>query len=170
MKTFILLSALPGAGKSTWAEQYRLTHKNVHVVSSDRIRLELTGEVQNFTKEKEVWAKFMNDILFYRDYSDDVTVIADSTAINNNYRLIYARGVTGFDKMVLLIIKKPIEIILRQNKMRVKDLIVPENIILNMKDSWEEPSEEVVSYFDEYLQIFKWFDSSKVKPSFHEKP
>ena len=33
----------------------------------------------------------------------------------------------------------------------------------------EEPTEEVLSIFDEYDQVQSWFDSSKVKDSFHYK-
>jgi predicted kinase len=169
MKTFILLSAVPGAGKSTWAEQYRLTHKHVYVVSSDDIRKEVSGSYQNFEHEKEVWDLFFNRILEYRDNNEDATVIADSTNIENKYRLLYAQKVSGFDRKVLVVLKKPLEVILRQNKERNESKIVPENILLAMYKTYEEPSDEVINYFDEYMVIYKWFDSSKVKESFHYK-
>jgi len=170
MKTFILLSAVPGAGKSTWAEQYRLTHKHVYVVSSDDIRKELTGEYQNFEHEKEVWDLFFRRIHEYRDKHEDVTVIADSTNIENKYRLIYAQKVEGFDRKELVVLKKSLDVILRQNKERNENKIVPENIVISMFNKYEEPSDEVIDLFDEYVVIYKWFDSSKVKQSFHFKP
>ena len=169
MKTFILLSAIPGAGKSTWAEQYRLTHENVLVVSSDDIRKEITGEYQNFEHEKEVWELFFNRIIEYRDKYEDVTVIADSTNAQNKYRMIYAEKVTGFDRKVLIVFKKTLETILRQNKQRSENKIVPEPILKAMWESYEDPSEEVIDKFDEYVVIYKWFDSSRVKKSFHYK-
>ncbi len=170
MKTFILLSAVPGAGKSTWAEQYRLTYKHVYVVSSDDIRKEITGEYQNFQHEKEVWDLFLNRILEYRDKYSDVTVIADSTNIQNKYRMIYAKNVVGFDRKVLVVFKKTYETILKQNLERNPNKIVPEPILKSMWDTYEEPSNEVIDNFDEYMVIYKWFDSSKVKQSFHYKP
>ena len=109
MKTFILLSAIPGSGKSTWAEQYRLTHKNVFVVSSDALRKEITGEFKNLNHDKEMWDRFNKDILKYKDLYDDVTVIADSTNILNKYRIFYGKLAEGFDKKVLVVIKKRIE-------------------------------------------------------------
>ena len=169
MKTFILLSAIPGAGKSTWAEQYRLTHKHVLVVSSDEVRKEVSGEYQNFDHEKEVWDLFFKRIIEYRDKYDDVTVIADSTNIQNKYRMIYAKNVTGFDRKVLIVFKKTFETILKQNKERNENKIVPENILKSMWDAYEDPSDEVIDNFDEYIVIHKWFDSSKVKQSFHYK-
>lgn len=170
MKTFILLSAVPGAGKSTWAEQYRLTHKHVLVVSSDEIRKEITGEYQNLEHEKEVWDLFFRRILEYRDKYDDVTVIADSTNVQNKYRKIYAEKVTGFDRKILIALKKPLEVILKQNKERNESKIVPEHIVRSMYESYEEPTDEIIDSFDEYVVIYKWFDSSKVKQSFHYNP
>ena len=108
MKTFILLSALPGSGKSTWSEEYRLTHKNVFVVSSDALRVEIGGAIQNNQHEDEVWARFRGDILKYRDTSNDVTVIADATNITNWHRKFYAEHAQGFDKKILVIFKSRI--------------------------------------------------------------
>lgn len=169
MKTFILLSAVAGSGKSTWAEQYRLTHKNVFVVSSDALRKELTGEFSNLTHDKEMWERFSKDIEKYRDVCEDVTVIADSTNILNKFRIFYGKTVTGFDKKILVVIKKNIETTLETNKLRSEDRIIPDKVIESMFNSWEEPDEETLSYFDEYIVINKWFSSSKVKDEFHYK-
>jgi len=169
VKTFILLSAVAGSGKSTWAEQYRLTHKNVFVVSSDTLRKEITGEFSNLSHDKEMWERFSKDIEKYRDASEDVTVIADSTNILNKFRIFYGKTVTGFDKKILVVIKKNIETTLETNKLRSEDRIIPDKVIESMFDSWEEPDEETLSYFDEYIVINKWFSSSKVKDEFHYK-
>lgn len=167
MKTFILLSAIPGSGKSTWAEQYRLTHKNVFVVSSDNLRKEITGEYKNLTHDKEMWEKFNAEIIRLRDEYEDVTVIADSTNILNKFRIFYGKNITGFDKKILVVIKKKIEQTLETNKLRSENRIIPDEVIEKMYESWEEPDEETLSYFDEYKVIDKWFSSSKVKDNFH---
>lgn len=166
MKTFILLSAVPGAGKSTWAEQYRLTHDHVFVVSSDNIRKELSGVYQNWDHEKEVWDLYYKRIIEYRDKYDDVTVIADSTNIQNKFRLFYGQNVTGYDKKVLIILKKPLETVYKQNLERGSDRIVPKEVIKSMYDRFEEPTKEVIDAYDEYVVVYK-FDKSKVKDSFH---
>lgn len=169
MKTFILLSAVAGSGKSTWAEQYRLTHKNVHIVSSDDLRKELAGAYKNLTHDKEVWERFSKDIDKYRDSSENVTVIADSTNILNKFRIFYGKTVKGFDKKILVVIKKNKEKLLETNKLRNESKILPDTVIESMCEAWEEPDEECLSYFDEYIVVDKWFDSSKVKDSFHYK-
>ena len=167
MKTFILLSAIPGSGKSTWAEQYRLTHKNVFVVSSDGLRKELGGAYQNFEHEAEVWKRFSEDISKYRDAADDVTVIADSTNIINKFRIFYGQTVTGFDKKILVVIKKNKEKTFETNKLRNQNRVVPDYAMERMFENWEEPNQEALSYYDEYIVVDKWFDSPNVTENFH---
>ncbi len=167
MRTFILLSAVPGAGKSTWAEQYRLTNENVKVVSSDTVRKEITGEFQNFEHEDEVWERYFSLINEYAEKNEDITVIADSTNLQNIYRKKYVEQVKGFDFKILVVFKKDLEVLLRQNRQRSQSQIVPDDVLISMYKSFEEPSEEIIDYFDEYIVIYKWFDSSKVKRSFH---
>ena len=45
VSTIILTIGIPGAGKTTWVQDYVSAHHAVHVVSSDEIRKELTGTV-----------------------------------------------------------------------------------------------------------------------------
>ena len=169
MKTFILLSAVPGAGKSTWAEQYRLTHDNVYVVSSDGIRKELSGVYQNFEHEEDVWKIFFKRIHEYRDLADDVTVIADSTNIYNRHRQMYGEKVEGFDKKIMVEIIRPLEVLLKQNQERMKGRIVIEDVVKRMYRDYEKPTPEVINLYDEYIVIDGDFDASKVDKSFHYK-
>ena len=78
MKTLILMTAVPGAGKSTWARQYQAEHPNTFIISSDEIRKELLGHVQNFTNESLVWDTFRSRITEYAAKYEDVTVILDA--------------------------------------------------------------------------------------------
>lgn len=167
MKTFILLSAIPGCGKSTWAEEYKLTHKNVFIVSSDNLRLEIGGAIQNAEHEKEVWDRFRSDILKYRDFSDDVTVIADATNITNGHRKAFGEHAQGFDRKILMVFKKSKEEIYKGNKARGGDRIVPEFAIDNMIQRWEDVSEEVKAIFDDVIVIEKRFEAPHVKEEFH---
>ena len=41
--TIIILIGIPGSGKSRWATKYQKRHNNIHIVSTDQIRKELTG-------------------------------------------------------------------------------------------------------------------------------
>lgn len=168
MKTLIVLSSVAGAGKSTWAEQYRKTHHHVHIVSSDEIRKELTGQYSDMSHDNEMWACYFTRISELCDKHSEVTVIADSTNILNRYRLQY-KDFTNFDKKILVVIRKDLDLILKQNLERSEAKQIPADAIKWMYKNFEEPSEEVLDVFDEYIQIQKWFDSSKVKDSFHYK-
>ena len=169
MRTLIVLSALPGSGKSTWSEQYRLTHKHVKIVSSDGIRKELTGQYQDLTHEQEVWQIIYDRINEYLAKYDEVTVIADSTNITDNLRLFALEKCPNYDRSVLVVLKKKLEKILEQNHIRNEAKFVPENAIKSMWERWEDPSEETKNRFDEVIEINWWFESPKVKDSFHYK-
>lgn len=167
MKTFILLSAVPGCGKSTWAEEYKLTHKNVFIVSSDNLRKEIGGAIQNAEHEQEVWDRFRSDILKFRDFSDDVTVIADATNITNGHRKAYAEHAKGFDKKILMIFKKSKDEVEKGNKARGNDRIVPDFAMDSMMKRWEDVNDETASLYDEVIIIDKHFDAPHVKEEFH---
>ena len=169
MRTLIVLSALPGSGKSTWSEQYRLTHKHVKIVSSDAIRKEITGQYQDLKHEEEVWDIYFKRINEIFDKYDDVTVIADSTNITNNFRLIPLEKCPNYDRCVLVVLKKKLDKILYQNHVRSEAKYVPEEAIKSMWKRWEEPTEEIKSVYDEVIEINGWFESPKVKDSFHYK-
>lgn len=168
MKTLIVLSSVAGAGKSTWAEQYRKTHHHVHIVSSDELRKEITGKYSDMSQDKLVWETYFKRINELCASHHEVTVIADSTNILNKWRLQY-KDVPGFDKKVLVVIRKDLPVILKQNLERSEAKQIPEEAIKWMYEHFEEPSQEVLDIYDEYIQVQKWFDSSKVKESFHYK-
>ena len=165
MKHLILLSAIPGSGKSTWANQYAATHEHTFIVASDEIRLRLTGNVQNFEHEDEVWATFLADINGYAERYEDCTVIADATNLKNEYRLFFLKNTPTFDKHTLVVFNIPLEICLLQNKMRTHSRIVPEDAMRNMYEIFEKPNDEVMDLYDEVLFVGKSYHSDKVKTS-----
>ena len=162
MKTFILLSAVAGCGKSTWAKMYADRHQNAKIVASDELRKELAGSYQNFEHEDEVWETFFGRINEYaKEDVDELTVIGDATNLKNVYRLKALNLIKGYDRRVLIVIKKPLDVILKQNKMRPAEKIVPEPVVRSMFNSFEEPSEEVLDGFDEYCVYYKTFELEK---------
>lgn len=163
MKTFILLSAIPGSGKSTWAKLYQKVHPNTFIVSSDEIRRRLTGNLQSFSKEDEVWETYLKEINVYADQYKDVTVIGDATNLQNKYRKYYLEQTPNFDRHVLVLFNIPYEICLIQNKLRPKDKIVPPEGMESLRKEYEIPSQEVIDLYDEYRVIGPNFVSNKVK-------
>ncbi len=163
MKHLILLSAVPGSGKSTWANEYARTHENVFIVASDEIRVRITGEAQNFDHESEVWATYLAEINRYAEECEDVTVIADSTNLKNDFRLFYFKNTPNFDKHSLVVFNIPLEICLLQNRMRSHSRIVPEDAVRSMYAMFEKPNDEVMDLYDEVIFVGKSYHSDKVQ-------
>ena len=153
MKTLIVLSAMPGSGKSTWAKQYLAEHSHTYVVSSDAIRYELTGQSQDFSKQKEVWELFSLRIHEYAQKYDDVTVILDALNDLNVLREIYVKENPEFDKYVLTLFPRTVEQIRRYNKERSFSQVVPDEQLDVLIKKWEEPTDEVKRLFDEIIEV-----------------
>ena len=153
MKTLIVLSAMPGSGKSTWAKQYQAEHSHTLIVSSDGIRYELTGQTQDFSKQKEVWELFSLRIHEYAQKYDDVTVILDALNDLNVLREKYVKENPEFDKYVLTLFPRTVEQIRRYNKERSFSQVVPDEQLDVLIKKWEEPTDEVKRLFDEIIEV-----------------
>ena len=153
MKTLIVLSAMPGSGKSTWAKQYLAEHSHTYVVSSDAIRYELTGQSQDFSKQKEVWELFSLRIHEYAQKNDDVTVILDALNDLNLLREKYVKENPEYDKYVLVLFPRTVEQIRHYNKERSFSQVVPDEQLEKLIQKWEEPTEEIKALFNEVIEV-----------------
>ena len=155
MKTLIVLSAMPGSGKSTWAKKYQEEHPHTLIISSDVIRYELTGAMQDFSKQKEVWELFSLRIHEYANKYEDVTVILDALNDLNVLREKYVEENPEYDRYELVLFPRTIEQIHYYNKQRNETAIVPDDQLDMLINKWEEPSEEVIKLFDKVHEI-RW--------------
>ena len=155
MKTLIVLSAMPGSGKSTWAKKYQEEHPHTLIISSDKIRYELTGSLQDFSKQDKVWELFSLRIHEYANKYDDVTVILDALNDLNMLRKKYVKENPEYDRYELVLFPRTIEQIHFYNKQRNEAAVVPEDQLEMLINKWEEPSEEVIFLYDEIHEI-RW--------------
>ena len=155
MRKMILLSAVPGAGKSTWAENYRRLNSDerVFIVSSDEIRKELGGSYQYFKEEAKVWSLFLERTNNYAKEYEDVTVILDSTNLTNKYRRMYREQTPEFDKHVLVYFDVSFEKACERNLSRHELKVVPEYAMVRLYDELEAVDEETINLYDEYIEI-----------------
>ena len=110
MKTLIMLSAIPASGKSTWAKQYRDTHDETYIVSSDEIRMEIcNGNYHDQSKQALVWETFDQRIHQYALKSENATVILDALNDVNAVRLKYLTTTPEFDKKILVLFPSTLE-------------------------------------------------------------
>ena len=156
MKTLIMLSAVPAAGKTTWAKKYQEEHQNVYIINSDDVRLEVThGDYQDHSHQKEVWELYEKRIHEYANIGDDVTVILDALNDVNAVRLKYLSTTPEYDKKILVLFPTSLDKSLKYNSERVWPNKVPDDILIALNHKFEEPSKEVLDLVDEVITI-KW--------------
>lgn len=154
MKTLIMLSAVPAAGKTTWAKKYQEEHQNVYIINSDDVRLEVThGDYQDHSHQKEVWELYEKRIHEYAKLGDDVTVILDALNDVNAVRLKYLSTTPEYDKKILVLFPTSLDKSLKYNSERVWPNKVPDDILVALNNKFEEPSKEVLDLVDEVITI-----------------
>ena len=154
MKTLIMLSAVPAAGKTTWAKNYQKHHDNVYIINSDDVRLELTGgNYQDRSKQKEVWELFEKRIHEYANKAEDVTVILDALNDVNPVRYKYLSTTPEYDKKILVLFPTTLDKSQKYNGERVWPNKVPDDILIQLVNKFEEPSKEVLDLVDEVITI-----------------
>ena len=153
MKRLIVLSAPPGSGKSTWAKEYKRNHPDTYIISSDKIRFELTGTNQDFSKQKEVWEIFEQRIHEYANKNENVTVILDALCDLNRLREMYVKNNPEYDHYILVLFSHTFEEIEKLNKKRESYKIVPDDALKALWDKFEEPTKEVLDLYNELWQI-----------------
>ena len=156
MKTLIMLSAVPAAGKTTWAKKYQEEHENVYIINSDDVRLEITGgNYQDHSRQKEVWELFERRIHEYANKGDDVTVILDALNDVNPVRMKYLSTTPEYDKKVLVLFPTTLDKSMKYNGERPWPNKVPDDILVELNHKFEEPSKEVLDLVDEVITI-RW--------------
>lgn len=122
----MLLVGLSGSGKSTIAQKLAEENPNTVIVSSDAIREELTGKVEDQTKNEEVFKIFHNRIR--KNLENKKNVIADATNITMKSRRAIMTKVNGLDvEKICYLIPKPYEQCKIDNKNRLHP--VPDEVI-----------------------------------------
>lgn len=153
MKTLIMLSAIPAAGKSTWAKEYKDTHPNTYIVSSDEVRMEVTnGDFQDHSRQKEVWELFEKRIHEYGKI-ENATVILDALNDVNEVRLKYLSTTPEFDKKILVLFPSTYKKSQQYNSLREEAVRVPEDILIGLVNKFEAPSKEVLALVDEVREV-----------------
>ena len=154
MKTLIMLSAVPAAGKTTWAKMYQEEHDNVYIINSDDVRMELTnGNYQDRSKQKEVWELFERRIHEYANKGDDVTVILDALNDVNTVRYKYLSTTPEFDHKILVLFPTTLDKSMKFNSARVWPNKVPDDVLVALNNKFEPPSREVLDLVDEVITV-----------------
>lgn len=158
MATLYVLSGAPGSGKSTAAQKllqdFSNSNESALILSSDDIRMEVTGHYADFTKqgEKLVWDTLLSRAKNASQHFDHV--IIDSTALTNKKRMFYWNNLhKSYDRFYLIIFDVPADQCVLNDQKR--DRHVPEKDIRFMSSILQEPNEEVHSKFHIIHKRFK---------------
>jgi predicted kinase len=158
MKTLILMSGIPGSGKSTWCQRYAASHPHTHIIDTDETRKKLTGSYLVFPEKMET---IFDDMIeeanhVFQSGEADCTVIEDSPFLDDYRRLYYMKRIHGYDKAILFMIKfHDYSICYQRNRLRIKEKWVPDHVIDEMIRQYQDPSKEVAALFDE-IKIEWW--------------
>ena len=161
MKTLIVLSAIPASGKSTWAEAYRTSHENVKIISSDAIRIEITGDFQDHSRQKEVWELFEKRIKEYSQI-DGVTVILDALNDLNVLRQKYVKENQEYDKYILVMFDTPKDDSVYYNSLREKAVRVPDFILDSLISKFEPLDDSTSALYDEIYR-YNWKENTTTR-------
>ena len=141
-KRLYLMMGVPGSGKSTYAKNI-LKYGDIYV-SRDEIRYSLlTDEDDYFAKENEVIRTFIENIdksLVMEEYCGDV--YADATHLSPKSRAQVLNQLKNKDKISVIYLDIPLNIVLERNAQREGRALVPENVVRRMYNSIILPTKE----------------------------
>lgn len=131
MTKLIMLCGIPASGKSFYAKQLAEQY-NANVYSSDELREELFGDVNECNRNEELFKELKQRIK--NSLLKSKNVIWDSTNISYKKRKSFIENLTKIPcQKVCYLIATPYEKCLEQNQLRERK--VPENVIERMYKS-----------------------------------
>jgi predicted kinase len=130
----IMMVGIPGSGKSTYAEKIA-KQENAVVVSSDKMREELFGDVSEQRKNRRLFGEMYKRVSSY--LSQGRNVILDSTNLSSSKRSYILRKFKPYLK-VCYYIEVPLSKAINNNMNRERH--VPEHVIRRSFDMLQEPA------------------------------
>lgn len=147
VKDFIIISGIPGIGKSYYASSLA-AKTGAYIISSDQLRKEVTGSEEDLSMDGFIWGTLMKERIQLAMLIWDKSVIFDATQVNRAARkpiVKIALLMREMDKFSQVRISchyflPNVELAKRRNLERSRR--VPENVIDNFARKWEAPSLE----------------------------
>ena len=146
MSKLVVLSGVPGSGKSYFSKMLRKKKVgHVYIISSDALRDLVTGNQQNLSEETLMWKMFYELAKVYSADPNGIVVL-DATNRSTEYRINSVKELKShFDEADLVIFDIPKEVVLKQNLER--EFPVPESVIEDYFSYFELPKKEDYEFF-----------------------
>ena len=147
MAKLIVLSGVPGSGKSHFCDAFRKAMGgHVYVVSSDLLRYEVTGNQQNMDEDKLVWKLFYGMAKVYAMDKDGVCIL-DATNSLCKYRIGIIEPFKKFyDEIHLVAFDIDRDVVRSQNLNRL--FPVRPEALEELFEKYEAPNEKDYEFFD----------------------
>lgn len=147
MSKLIVLSGVPGSGKSYFSKMLRKKKSgHVYIISSDALRDLVTGNQKNLSEDTLMWKMYYE---LAKVYSADPKgiVVLDATNRSTQYRIDSVKQLKeSFGETDLVLFDIPKEVVLRQNLDR--EFPVPEAVIEEYFSFFELPKKEDYEFFN----------------------
>ena len=150
-KRVLLLSGVPGSGKSYWAKNSFMPYINHAVyISRDEVRFSmLTDEDDYFAKEDAVFTEFIRRVNEAIDNPEVTSIIVDAThwtwgSRNKTLRNLHLTNVD----VIPVVFNLPLEVCLDRNEKREGRAKVPRGVIRRMFYQRTDPSTDPFEYAD----------------------
>lgn len=134
MNKLIMLIGLPASGKSTWSSKYMECHENTELVSSDSIREEVFGNVNDQKHNGEVFNIVHKRVVSAIKNGRDV--VLDSTNLSRKRRIGFLKSIPDCSAEAI-IFAIPFEFCCKRNAAR--DRVVPQVAMDRMYRSFQPP-------------------------------
>ena len=147
MPRLFIMCGIPGSGKTYLANKY-LENNDVRYVSRDEIRFSMVKENEKyFSREKEVFRKFAGTIA--QTLVDGFDVIADATHLNRISRDKLIRAIDQYTTeytITYIVLETSLETCMKRNALREGRARVPDSVMKNMAENWEDITISEKSY------------------------
>ena len=150
-KVLYIMCGPAGGGKSTYIRQHAKPGASAHI-SRDAIRFAMVHEDEYyFSRETEVYHEFCEEIndALHCPWVEEVW--ADATHLTHKARrkLIKESRIDVANTFIIpVVVAPPVEVILAQNAQRIGRECVPDNVIRNMCESFEDPCDDDLEYYN----------------------
>lgn len=152
MNKLVVLSGVPGSGKSYFSKTIKKVKNNhVYVVSSDELRAVIGGSQNNLTNEDLVWKMFYELPKVYALDKDGI-VILDATNVTARLRVDFTRDIAKlFNEVDLVMWNIDKSVVSNQNLQR--EYPIPPEALDRFFEMFELPTELDKAYFDKIIII-----------------
>ena len=160
MNRLIVLSGVPGSGKSYFSSSFkRAKNKHVYIISSDQLRKMVLGNQRDLSEDDLIWKIYYSMVETYSIDKNGI-VILDATHSKKVYRLDNIKPFKPlYDQIDLVCFRLEKEMVIAQNKDRENP--IPNEDLLKLIEQFEMPDDEERAFYD-HVDIIKDHEIDKI--------